>query len=239
MKKPRMKTALWVLLAWVFTGTAVMAVPAAPATERDLCKEATASVTIDEVTAGEDTVDAKGTWQAGGGAIGVLLEYRVNSDRLRAETWTGASGSWTISRFDPEEGRCGRRTLRLQVFPSIQDGTRQLHCLRKPATTTRHFEISCAPVAEILNCEWECSRDETPQCTGLCTASARRGRLIYLPFWGVNGDGWQKVAEGASKGPWTFPVACDPGQRISFKVQERDESGSWSKVDELGCGATE
>jgi hypothetical protein len=54
----------------------------------------------------------------------------------------------------------------------------------------------------------------------------------------VNGEGWQQ-GEATSEGPWSHPVACDPGQRISFKVRDRDGRGYWSAVDEIGCGVTE
>jgi hypothetical protein len=34
-------------------------------------------------------------------------------------------------------------------------------------------------------------------------------------------------------------VSCVPGQKISFKVRDRDGRGYWSDVVELGCGVTE
>jgi hypothetical protein len=45
------------------------------------------------------------------------------------------------------------------------------------------------------------------------------------------------VAEG--EGPFTQAVTCMPGQKISFKVRDRDGRGLWSNVAELGCGKTE
>jgi hypothetical protein len=107
------------------------------------------------------------------------------------------------------------------------------------SSAPRRFEISCAPKAEIVDCQWECEAGETPQCSGVCTASARLGKGGYLPFWGLNGEGWQQAAESASEGPWSFPVTCAPGQRISFKVRDRSGRGLWSEVDEIGCGVTE
>ena len=225
-----MKLMAWVLLTGIL---------AAPALAKDLCSAATASATIAEVKAGESTFDARGTWQAGGGAAGVLLEYRINSDRLRSETWLGTSGTWEVVGMDPEEAGCGRRTLRIVVSPSVQDGERLLHCLKKGVSEAHQFEISCAPVAEIVDCAWKCVPDEIPECTGTCTGTARRGRLRYMPFWGVNGEEWQQGAEAPSKGPWTRPVTCNPGQRISFKVRDHEEDGPWSQVDEIGCGVTE
>jgi hypothetical protein len=120
----------------------------------------------------------------------------------------------------------------------VKAGERHLHCLNKVSSKPRVFEVSCAPLVEIADCQWECSGDDSPQCTGTCTASARRGRLGYVPFWGVDGEGWEQ-GETTSEGPWSHLVACDPGQRISFKVRDRDGRGYWSEVDEIGCGVTE
>jgi hypothetical protein len=117
----------------------------------------------------------------------------------------------------------------------------QIHCLNRSASVKQTFAVSCAPVAEIVDCQWECTGGtdgKEPQCVGNCTGSARRGKLTYLPFWGVNGDAWQS-AEAAGEGPFTQMVTCVPGQRISFKVRDRDGRGNWSDVVELGCGVTE
>jgi hypothetical protein len=222
-----MNVATWVFLTWAL---------AAPAVADDPCSTATAAVTIDDLTVEEDVVTARGTWQAGGGASGVLLEYRVNNDRLRAETRSGTSGSWSVVRMDPQEEGCGQRALRMFVFPSVQDGERQLHCLKRSSSTPRHFEISCAPIAEIVDCTWKCSGGNDGSCTGACAATARRGTPGYVPYWGVNGEGWQN-AEAAAEGPWSQPVTCKIGERISFKV--RDRRSRWSNVDEMGCGVTE
>lgn len=224
-----MNASTWVLLA------IVTAAPSAG----DPCTEATASVTVTDVRVDEDAVNAQGTWQVSGGADGVVLEYRIASDRLQAESQRGTSGSWEIATLDPEVERCGRFTLRVFAFPSVRAGERQLHCLKRGSSVPQQFEISCAPVAEIIQCDWECTGGENPACSGLCTGMARRGKLSYIPFWGVDGDGWRQGADIASAGPWTRPVTCTPGQHISFKVRNRGENGLWSEVDEIGCGVTE
>jgi hypothetical protein len=99
------------------------------------------------------------------------------------------------------------------------------------------FEYSCAPVAELLDCQWQCSGGNDGKCSGTCTATARRGTPGYAPYWGVNGEGWRTSEEASAAGPWTQPVTCSIGQRISFKV--RDRRSRWSEVDEIGCGVTE
>lgn len=223
-----MKLSTWVLLGCL---------AAAPARAQDPCSAATASVTITGLELGERAISSEGTWQAGGGAAGVLLEYRVDSDRMHMESRSGASGSWDLGRIALRE--CGRHTLRVYAYPSVQEGQRLVHCVRQGTSTPRQFEISCTPVAEIVDCQWECSGGEAPRCSGICAAEASGGRPNYLPFWGLNGEGWQASSERPSKGPWSHPVTCAPGQRISFKVRDRNGQGLFSAVDELGCGVTE
>ena len=70
---------------------------AAPAAAADLCPTATASATIAELTVKETLVEAKGAWQSGGSAAGVILEYRFDSDRLQTEGQGGPAGSWKMS----------------------------------------------------------------------------------------------------------------------------------------------
>lgn len=211
----------------------LLLVVASPALAADLCAGASSSVTLSELTmAGEGSVQVKGAWTAAGSAAGVMLETRIDSDRMQSEAQAGASGSWSITQ-EVTQG-CGKHTLRVFAFPYVLDGTRQVHCLKQASSTPKPFEISCAPVVEIVDCQWECAGEE---CSGPCTASARKGRLLYVPHWGVNGEGWQPGE--ASQGPWTQPVACKVGQRISFKVRDRDGRGQWSEVDEIGCGMTE
>jgi len=223
-----MKFSVWVLLILTLT---------VPAVADDRCSTATAGVTIDDLTVEGDVLTAKGTWQAGGDATGVLLEYRVDGDRLRAETWSGASDSWTVVRMDPQVEDCGQHALRMYVFPSIQDGKHQRVCLSRSLSTMRQFDIACNPIAEIADCQWQCSGGNDGSCTGTCTASVRRGSPGYVPYWGVNGEGWQSSEASSAVGPWSQPVTCKPGQRISFKV--RDRKSRWSNVDEVGCGVTE
>lgn len=211
----------------------LLVLAASPAFAADPCASVSSSVTLSELSIVEEgSIQAKGTWQAAGGALGVMLETRIDSDRMQSEAQAGTSGPWSITQ-EVTQG-CGRHTVRLFAFPYVQDGKRQIHCLKQASSASKQFEISCAPIVEIVDCQWECSGEE---CTGTCAASARRGKLMYVPHWGVNGEGW--LAGEPSEGPWTKPVACKAGQRISFKVRDRDGRGQWSEVDQIGCGATE
>jgi len=207
-------------------------VPAA--TAADLCPTATASAAIAGLTVQESRVDAQGSWQSGGSAPGLILEYRFDSDRLQSEGQAGASGSWTVTQ-DLSAYGCGKHTLRVTAVPYVQDGVHQIHCLSQSTFVKQTFEVSCAPVAEIVDCQWEC---DGGTCTGTCTGAARRGKLSYLPYWGLNGDAWQPGGD-PSPGPFIQAVACGKGQKISFKVRDRDGRGFWSNVADLECGMTD
>lgn len=215
----------------------VLTLIAAPVGAADLCPTATASATIAGLTVKEVQVEANGAWQSGGSAAGVILEHRFDSDRLQSEGQAGPSGSWHMIQ-DLSGYGCGSHTLRVTAVPYVQDGVRQVHCLNRSTYVKQTFEVSCAPIAEIVDCQWECTGGKEPHCTGTCTGAARRGKLSYLPSWGLNGDAWQ-AAETPAIGPFVQPVSCVPGQRISFKVRDRDGRGLWSNVAELGCGVTE
>src|SRR5262245_3445607 len=216
-----MKLATWILLGCI---------AALPARGQDICSAARSAVDVAGVTvAGDDTLDGKGTWSVEGGADGVLIEYRIDSDRMQSESRMGTSGTWDFARMLPNDVSCGKHTLVVHAFPSVKAGERQHHCLKKASSKPYVFEISCAPVVEIADCEWKCSGEDA-LCTGTCTAKARRGRLGYVPYWGVNGEDWEQGGE-SSEGPWSHPVACAPGERISFKVRDRDGKGFWSNVD--------
>lgn len=214
----------------------LMAVPVA-ATSSDLCAKATASATIAELTVKESLVEAKGTWQSGGTAAGVILEYRFDSDRLQSEGQAGPSGSWQMSQDLAGYG-CANHTLRVTAVPYVQEGVSQVHCLNRSSYVKQTFPVSCAPVVEIVGCQWECDAEKEPHCTGTCTGVARRGRLSYAPYWGVNNDAYQPGGE-PGEGPFTQAVSCVPGQKISFKVRDRDGRGYWSEVAEVGCGVKE
>jgi len=212
---------------------------AAPAMAADPCSTATVSVTITDLKLGEDSLAVNGTWQVGGGAVGVLMDFRINNARGPIESRSGTSGSWDFPQLELIDKSCGYYELRITAYPSVQDGPRLIHCVAQGSSIPRPFQISCAPSVEIVDCQWECGGGEAPQCSGICSASARLGRPGYVPFWGVNGESWQQGAETPSEGPWSQPVTCSPGQRISFKVRDRNGRGLWSEVDEIGCGVTE
>jgi hypothetical protein len=87
------------LANWLWTSILLGCVAAVPALADDVCSAAKASVEIADLTVGkEGAIDAKGTWAAEGGTEGVLVEYRIDSDRMQSETRMGQSGSWDFAR---------------------------------------------------------------------------------------------------------------------------------------------
>ncbi len=213
-----------------------VAAPMAPVAADDRCAAVKATVTIAETgAAGEEGVRSRGGWQVEGGAAGILLEYRIDSDRFLMESMAGAAGAWDYTEARVVGG-CGRHTLRVHAFPYIQANGRQVYCMAQAASAPQSFEISCAPVVEIADCQWECAGE---RCTGTCTATARRGRLAYQPHWGMAGakpSTPEPAPEESTEGPWTQAVTCAPGEKVTFKVRDRDGRGLWSNVAERACG---
>jgi hypothetical protein len=201
-----------------------------------LCRSAQAVLHVDEATFSEGLMKAHGKWEVKGGASAVMLEYRVDMDRQQSEVRPGESGTWEAAQ--PWK-KCGEvYTLRVYAFPVVAVGPRLVHCLEKGTSVPSRFTISCAPAAEIGDCRWDCKgADGDRHCSGICTASVKGGRPPYLPFWGVDKLDFQP-AQPPAEGPWTHPVACAPGQRISFKVRDYHGTGVWSPVVEKECGVS-
>lgn len=204
----------------------------AAARAADSCAAASAAVAVTEVVFADGVVTAHGSWEVQG-AGSAMLEYRIDQDRLQSEVRPGAAGTWEVTQAF---ALCGPHTLRVYAFPAVQEGGRLVHCLERGASQPARFTVSCAPVARIDGCSWECAGEGAERrCTGTCTASASGGRSLPMPFWGLDGAGFQAVPP-PSAGPWTQPVSCTPGQRVSFKVRDRNGAGAWSAVAERACG---
>lgn len=212
----------------------LLSMPAA-AVAAEVCASAGAEVSIREVSVQEGVLKAAGTWTAQG-ASGVLLEYRIDSDRMQTESRAGASGTWEYAEPVEKIPRCGRHTLRVFVFPSVTDGPRLSHCLERSQSDPRSFEVSCAPVASLGLCDWECVDEPEPRCAGICSGSARRGSLQKVASWGLNGTNFEEIKERTPEGGWTFQVTCSPGDKVSFKVRDLGGSRETSNVAERLCG---
>jgi len=215
------------LHAWI----ALLLLPAAAGAE-SLCAKAQAGVTITNVSWAAGILKASGTWQVGEESAGAMLEYRVQSDRQWAESRMGKSGNWEVAlpwTF------CDRSTLRVDVFPSLKLGDVLVHCTENGKSTKQSFNVSCVPTAELGACQWECAEEPAPRCSGTCTGMAKGGAGSYVAMQGINGQGFQ-VVEGPPQGPWTWTVACAPGDKVLFAVRDRGGTGPMSKTAERPCG---
>lgn len=198
----------------------------------DPCAAASAAVGIAEASFTDGVLISHGSWQVAG-ASSVMVEYRIDQDRLQSEVRPGTSGTWEVTQGFTI---CGPHTLRVFAFPAVQEGGRLMHCLERGVSQASRFTVSCAPLAKIDSCSWECSGAAAERrCTGTCTGSASGGKGLHIPFWGLDGAGFQPVPP-PSVGPWSQPVTCAAGQRVSFKVRDRHGSGAWSEVAERACG---
>jgi hypothetical protein len=206
--------------------------PAGAARAADTCAAASTAVAVAEVSFADGVVTAHGSWEVKG-ASSVMLEYRIDQDRHQSEVRPGSSGTWEVTQAF---ALCGQHTLRVYAFPAVQEGGRLVHCLERGVSQPGRFTVSCAPVARIDACTWQCAGEGAERrCAGTCTGSATGGRGLPIPFWGLDGAGFQAVPPPAA-GPWTQAVSCTPGQRVSFKVRDRHGAGAWSEVVEKACG---
>jgi hypothetical protein len=174
-----------------------------------------------------------GTWQVSGGASGVYIEDRIDSDRYGSESQRGAAGQWVYDDNFPE---CDNHTARVHVFPVVTVGGRDVICLSQDKSVPAPFESSCLPTAEIVGCAWKCEPGPSGACTGECTGKGTGDAGGYAPFWGRNDGGYQAGTAPGKAGPWTDRITCVRGERVSFKVRGHAGTGGWSPPVEIPCG---
>jgi hypothetical protein len=174
---------------------------------------------------------ASGSWTAPGGpAKGVLLEYRLDSDRYQAETQAGTSGKWTCSESYKD---CGYHVLEVVAFPSVVEDGRTIYCLTLGKTVKSFFQAPCQGMTSKLDCSgWTC---KDGYCNGTCTGNASGGEWGYVALFGID-DANYTALKSSQKGPWSHAVTCTPGQRISFKARDRLGAGGFSPTVEQPCG---
>jgi hypothetical protein len=180
---------------------------------------------------GTGTVKVSGSWETPGGpARGVLLEYRLDSDRYQAETQNGTTGKW---RYSEEFKGCGSHTFEIVAFPSVVEDGRTVYCLPLGKTVRAFFTLPCQSMTSRLDCAgWSCKEG---RCTGTCTGDATGGEWGYVALFGVNDANYANLPS-SQKGPWTYTVTCAPGERVSFKARDRLGAGGFSPVAERPCG---
>lgn len=215
---------------------ALLFAPAAQAAPEDLCPATDAQGAVTELAYKNGQVIASGTWAVSGGATGAMLEFRVDNERLQAETRTGTSGAWsTVLSFST----CDRplHALRVLVYPSVSGGEGNLHhCLKRfKRSELRQFEIPCGARVEADHCTWECEGGDAPHCAGLCAVTALGGKLPYLLFQGT-GDPKDPQVGDSSEGSWNVQVVCKRGDKVSFYTRDNYGRGKPSPLAERICG---
>jgi hypothetical protein len=196
-----------------------------------LCTQVGIDVVNDGLKYENGTVFSSGSWTAPGGpSKGVLLEYRLDSDRYQAETQSGTSGKW---RYSETYKDCGYHVLETVAFPSVVEDGRTVYCLALGKTAKAFFQIPCQSMTSTLNCaDWTC---KDGHCTGTCTGNAIGGEWGYVALFGVD-DANYVALPSSPKGPWNQAVTCAPGQRISFKARDHLGAGGFSPLSERPCG---
>jgi len=210
---------------------AILTLPAA-AGAADLCANVKAAATITDLTFADGVVKASGTWQVGEDSVGAMVEFRLQGDRQWAESHSGTTGTWQISL--PWD-KCYRSGFRVDVFPTLKLGDVLVHCTENGKAAIREFTGSCLPSADLGLCQWECSDEAPAHCTGTCTGTAKGGTGTLVALQGKNDKDYQ-VVDGPPRGPWSWPVVCAPGDKVSFKVRDLAGTGGFSNVAERLCG---
>jgi len=197
------------------------------------CKGAKASITLDRQAVEKGVIKAGGAWQVSGGAVGVLIEPRIEADRWQSESFKGTAGRWDFDQAF-KWAKCGHFALRVYAYPSVNVNGHLYNCLDNDSSVPWRFDVPCGVQAEIMRCDWECSDGDG--CVGTCFGSAASGFPPYQPFWGLN-DSDYKPGEMAEAGPWSEVVHCKAGDKVAFKVRDRNGGGKMSPPVFLDCGA--
>jgi hypothetical protein len=197
------------------------------------CVGARVEVAMADLIAADDRLRAHGTWTAGGGATGVALEYRIDSNRHQAEILAGKQGGDWRFEESADTVECGRHALRVWAYPVVDEDWGQRVCLTSGTSAQKTVQISCTPRARIESCTWQCPQGAAGSCTGSCTGTASHGHPGYVPFWGI-GEAEKNGPYGA--GPWTQDLTCKAGERITFRVRDGSGYGLWSQKMERICG---
>jgi hypothetical protein len=218
------------VVAAAFAATALAAADESP---RDVCAEASAQVSLEQFGMDGKEFTARGTWSAGGNAAGVLLEYRIDSDRMAAEARLGPGGTWE-TRIGGKP--CGRKIFKVVAFPLAPDGSRDAVCMSKPAAQDANYLSECLAPVTLSECEWDCGDGPDAACVGRClgavaTAEGKR----FVPQVRVSGILFQTV-DAPSPGPWWLNLNCSLGQKVAFRVREASGARDYSLPVEIDCG---
>lgn len=218
-------------VAALFAATVLAAAEESP---RNVCADASATVIVEQVGMDGEEFTAKGTWSAGGNAVGALLEYRIDSDRMAAEARLGPGGTWE-TRIGGKA--CGRHYFRVTALPLAPDGSRHAVCLSKPATQNEDYDDECLAPVSLSQCEWDCREGPDAVCVGRCLGSVEGAAgNRFVPQVRVGAEVLFKTAEAASPGPWWLTLNCSRGEKVAFRVREASGRRDYSLPVEIDCG---
>jgi hypothetical protein len=177
------------------------------------CPEAAVTAALSAAQHDGGDLHLSGRFTAGGTAAGALVEYRVDSDRYRAETRAGKEGA--LESVFPFK-LCGDHVARLAVYPLVADGDRQAICLARSAQAVARFNVSCGAELRFGDCRWQCD-EASGACTGSCVATVR-GEGDFKVVMSVAQAAFQPVGE-AGPGPFHIALSCRAGESIRLRAR--------------------
>lgn len=213
----------------------------------EACTGKAGSVTVDSVRAEGGMVDIAGGWKASPGTQGLGIEVRIDQDRQALEVHSGESGTWSAK---VPFALCGRHVLRVYAFAAVPEEGHTTLCFEGAPSTPHPFDVDCTPQAHLESCAIDCPKPKTEpgkgkkaqpapapapiECKATCTGRGSGGTGTLAGLAGVNGANVQFL-EGPGGGPWTFTLACKPGDKVTFLVRDRSGVGASSKTIEKEC----
>ena len=194
------------------------------------CPEASLTAEAKAEFAG-DTLRVHGHYKGAGTASGVLLEYRVDSDRYRAETRPTPTGDFE-SAFP--FSLCGDHVVQVWAYPVVAAGERQAICLERGIRTRELFSAACGSEIELSGLEWECEGNGS--CSGNVTAIVGDGKSNYVLMASVGQAPFRQVGP-TGPGPFQVPLTCHSGDKVRLRARLSTKVAH-NGVAELVCGAS-
>jgi len=216
------------------SGLALALTAAASATvivpEGNGCPEASLQAEARVESAGE-TLRVRGHYKGTGPASGVLLEFRVDSDRYRAETRATPEGDFE-SAFPFI--LCGDHVFQLWAYPTVAAGERQAICLDRAVRTREMFTAACGNDVRLSDLEWQCAADGA--CTGQVIASVGDGKSDYVLMANAGNAPFRQVGV-TGPGPFRVPLACHAGEKVRLRARLSTKTAH-TGLAELICGTS-
>lgn len=224
-----MKLGRAIVTALAFT-TASLAGASVIVPEGDGCPEASLQAEAKAEITGE-TLRVHGHYKGAGPVSGVFLEYRVDSDRYRAETRATPAGDFeTAFPFS----LCGDHVFQLWAYPLVASGERQAICLERAVRTRELFSAACGSDVRLSDLHWDCEGNGS--CSGNVNAAVGDGKSDYVLMASVGQAPFRQVGS-TGPGPFQVPLACHSGEKIRLRARLSTKVAH-TGVAELVCGAS-